>query len=237
MTAVGLLAVACSSGGGDDNSATSGTPAAPTATTARRRRPSAEEDRRAPGHAAGHRPVEPLQRDPRRQDEPRRSRARSTACTCRTAPTNTVSVIDPATMQVVDTFRVGINPQHVVPSWDLKTLWVTNNAEGRTDGTLTPIDPTTGKPGQPVAVDDPYNMYFTPDGKSGDRRRRGAQAPRLPRPAHDGSCRARSACPTARHQPRRLLDRRQVRDLHLRVRRQPREDRHREPDGRRLPAR
>jgi YVTN family beta-propeller protein len=78
---------------------------------------------------------------------------------------NTVSVIDPSTMQVVDTFNVGLNPQHVVPSWDLKTLWVTNNAEGTTDGTLTPIDPKTGKPGTPVTVDDPYNMYFTPDGK------------------------------------------------------------------------
>jgi YVTN family beta-propeller protein len=77
-----------------------------------------------------------------------------------------VYVIDPATMKVVDTFKVGINPQHVVPSWDLKTLWVTNNAEGRTDGSLTPIDPTTGKPGRPIAVDDPYNMYFSPDGRS-----------------------------------------------------------------------
>jgi len=80
---------------------------------------------------------------------------------------NDVSVIDPATMQVVDTFGVGVNPQHIVPSWDLKTLWVTNNAEGRTDGTLTPVDPKTGKPRGPgIAVDDPYNMYFPPDGKS-----------------------------------------------------------------------
>ena len=47
---------------------------------------------------------------------------------------NTVSVIDPATLKVLYTFPVGINPQHVVPSWDLKTLWVANNAEGRTDG-------------------------------------------------------------------------------------------------------
>ena len=78
---------------------------------------------------------------------------------------NDIYVIDPATMQVVDRFRVGVNPQHVVPSWDLKTLWVTNNAEGRTDGSLTPIDPATGKPGKPVRVDDPYNMYFTPDGR------------------------------------------------------------------------
>jgi YVTN family beta-propeller protein len=79
---------------------------------------------------------------------------------------NDVYVIDPATLKVIDRFKVGRNPQHVVPSWDLTTLWVTNNAEGRTDGTLTPIDPATGKPGKALAVDDPYNMYFTPDGKS-----------------------------------------------------------------------
>ncbi len=79
---------------------------------------------------------------------------------------NDVYVIDPATFKVVDRFKVGINPQHVVPSWDLKTLWVANNAEGRTDGSLTPIDPKTGKPGPKIAVDDPYNMYFSPDGQS-----------------------------------------------------------------------
>lgn len=79
---------------------------------------------------------------------------------------NTLSVIDPATLKVVDTYKVGINPQHVVPSWDLRTLWVANNAEGRTDGSLTPIDPKTGKPGTAIAVEDPYNLYWSPDGKS-----------------------------------------------------------------------
>lgn len=79
---------------------------------------------------------------------------------------NDVSVIDPATSKVVDRFPVGKSPQHVVPSWDLRTLWVTNNAEGTTNGSLTPIDPRTAKPGPAVQVDDPYNMYFTPDGKS-----------------------------------------------------------------------
>ena len=78
---------------------------------------------------------------------------------------NTVSVIDPATLKVIDKFKVGVHPQHVVPSWDLQTLWVANNAEGRTDGSLTPIDPKTGKPGKSLPVDDPYNMYFSPDGK------------------------------------------------------------------------
>ena len=77
-----------------------------------------------------------------------------------------VYVIDPASLKVIDRFKVGINPQHVVPSWDLRTLWVANNAEGRPDGSLTPIDPRTGKPGQSIAVDDPYNIYFTPDGKA-----------------------------------------------------------------------
>ncbi|RDU97594.1 YncE family protein [Trinickia dinghuensis] len=76
-----------------------------------------------------------------------------------------VYVIDPSTFKVVDKFSVGRSPQHIVPAWDLKTLWVTNNAEGRTDGSLTPIDPMTGKPGKAIPVDDPYNMYFTPDGK------------------------------------------------------------------------
>ncbi|MHB8731096.1 MAG: YVTN family beta-propeller repeat protein [bacterium] len=77
-----------------------------------------------------------------------------------------VYVIDPSTFTVVDRFPVGRSPQHVVPSWDLRTLWVTNNAEGRIDGSLTPINPRTGRPGRPVRVDDPYNLYFTPDGKS-----------------------------------------------------------------------
>jgi YVTN family beta-propeller protein len=78
---------------------------------------------------------------------------------------NDVYVIDPSTFKVLYKFPVGYSPQHVVPSWDLKTLWVTNNAEGRTDGSLTPIDPWAGKPGKSVMVDDPYNMYFTPNGK------------------------------------------------------------------------
>lgn len=79
---------------------------------------------------------------------------------------NDVYVIDPTSMKVVSKFKVGIAPQHVVPSWDLRTLWVANNAERSNNGSLTPIDPRTSKPGKSVPVDDPYNMYFTPDGKS-----------------------------------------------------------------------
>ncbi|MFD7707804.1 YncE family protein [Streptomyces sp. NPDC059785] len=74
---------------------------------------------------------------------------------------DTVTVIDPATYNVVGTIEVGDQPQHVVPSWDLKTLWV-NNDRGNT---LTPIDPRTGEAGRTVDVHDPYNLYFTPDGE------------------------------------------------------------------------
>ena len=77
-----------------------------------------------------------------------------------------VTVIDPSSMKVVDRFKVGRSPQHIVPAWDLRTLWVTNNAERASEGSLTPIDPRTGKPGAALQVDDPYNMYATPDGKS-----------------------------------------------------------------------
>ncbi|MGW5094468.1 YVTN family beta-propeller repeat protein [Streptomyces nodosus] len=74
---------------------------------------------------------------------------------------NTVTVIDPADYKVIDTIPVGRQPQHVVPSWDLKTLWVNNDL----GNSLTPIDPRTGEAGKPVDVHDPYNLYFTPNGK------------------------------------------------------------------------
>ena len=79
---------------------------------------------------------------------------------------NDVSVIDPRAMKVVGHIKVGHGPQHIVPAWDLRTLWVANNAERRKDGSLTPIDPRSGRAGSAIPVDDPYNLYFTPDGKS-----------------------------------------------------------------------
>jgi len=74
---------------------------------------------------------------------------------------DTVDVIDPATYRVVDHFKVGRQPQHVTPSWDLKTLWVLNDK----GNSLTRIDPKTATLGETVPVQDPYNMYYTPDGK------------------------------------------------------------------------
>jgi len=74
---------------------------------------------------------------------------------------NTVTVISQRTFKVIGQFDTGALPQHVTPSWNLKTLYVDND-----DGnSLTPIDPRTGTPGTPIPVEDPYNLYFTPDGR------------------------------------------------------------------------
>jgi len=74
---------------------------------------------------------------------------------------DSVDVIDPRTFRVVRRFRVGALPQHITPSYDLRTLYVDNDV----GNSLTPIDPRTGRPGRPLRVADPYNLYFTPNGR------------------------------------------------------------------------
>jgi YVTN family beta-propeller protein len=74
---------------------------------------------------------------------------------------NTVDVISQRTLKVVGQFPVGALPQHVTPSYDLRTLYVDNDL----GNSLTPIDPRTGRPGRPIPVEDPYNLYFTPNGR------------------------------------------------------------------------
>jgi YVTN family beta-propeller protein len=73
-----------------------------------------------------------------------------------------VWVIDPATFAVVGKYSLGGELQHVVPAYDLRTLYATDDATNK----LTPFDPVTGKPGPNIPVVDPYNLYFTPDGRS-----------------------------------------------------------------------
>ncbi len=73
----------------------------------------------------------------------------------------TVQVIDPKTYAVISTYRVAASPEHVVPSHDLRTLWV-NSDKGNS---MLPINPRTGQPGRALPVRDPYNLYFTPDGR------------------------------------------------------------------------
>ncbi len=74
---------------------------------------------------------------------------------------NTVDVISQRTLKIVEQFSTGALPQHVTPAWNLKTLYVDNDL----GNSLTPINPRTGRPGQPIPVEDPYNLYFSPNGR------------------------------------------------------------------------
>jgi DNA-binding beta-propeller fold protein YncE len=74
---------------------------------------------------------------------------------------NTLDEIDQRTFRVVRHLAVGALPQHVTPSWDLKTLYVLNDL----GNSVTPLNPRTGAPGRSIPVDDPYNLYFTPNGR------------------------------------------------------------------------
>src|SRR5579863_9908866 len=60
---------------------------------------------------------------------------------------NTVDVIDPKTFKIIRHFAVGRQPQHVVPSWDLKSLWVLNDL----GDSVTYIDPATGEKGRTIS--------------------------------------------------------------------------------------
>ncbi len=73
-----------------------------------------------------------------------------------------VRVIDPTTFATVGTHQLGVELQHVVPSWDMTTLYATDSVGNK----IVPFDPATGLPGAPIPVADPYNMYFTPDGSA-----------------------------------------------------------------------
>ena len=73
----------------------------------------------------------------------------------------TLDVIDQRTFRIVGHYQVGRLPQHVTPSYDMRRLYVLNDQ----GNSLTVINPRTGKPGRTIPVTDPYNMYFTPDGR------------------------------------------------------------------------
>ena len=74
---------------------------------------------------------------------------------------DTLHVIDPKTFKITATLPVGKAPHHITPSWDLTKLYVTNTS----GNSLTVIDPMTGEIEREIRVPDPYNLYFTPDGK------------------------------------------------------------------------
>ena len=109
----------------------------------------------------------------------------------------TLEVIDPDTRRVIKHVRVPSSPEHVVPTWDMTRLWV-NSDKGNA---LTPIDPAHRAAGRPVAVRDPYNLYFTPDGKHALVMAERLRAHRRPRRAHDeaAAVAARADCAGVNH--------------------------------------
>ena len=108
---------------------------------------------------------------------------------------STVTVIDQRTHKVVRVIPTGYLSQHVVPAYDLSTLYTNSSVANE----LVRINPRTGRREGTVPMPRPYNLYFTPDGKTAvvmieavrhhplRRRahlphRQGPQVPRLPRP-------------------------------------------------------
>jgi YVTN family beta-propeller protein len=75
---------------------------------------------------------------------------------------STVTVISQKTHQVVRTIPTGYLSQHVVPSYDLRTL-ITNSSYANE---LIDIDPRTALKTRTIPMPRPYNLYFTPDGKT-----------------------------------------------------------------------
>jgi DNA-binding beta-propeller fold protein YncE len=164
--AVGLLA-ACNSGTDDAQvreQPASGTPSATATATARAAAPSPSAHAAA-GHALpGMPPVldphdiyaadHPGQLSPAVRNDP-------ALVYVPNSESDTLDVIDQHTFRIVGHYQVGQLPQHVTPSYDLRHLYVLNDQ----GNSITVINPRTGHPGRTIPVTDPYNMYFTPDGR------------------------------------------------------------------------
>jgi DNA-binding beta-propeller fold protein YncE len=75
---------------------------------------------------------------------------------------HTVTVINPRTHRIIRRIPVGYMSQHVVPSYDLSTLLTNSSLSNE----LVKIDPRTGRRTQSIPVPRPYNLYYTPDGKT-----------------------------------------------------------------------
>ena len=74
-----------------------------------------------------------------------------------------VWVIDPGTFAVVARYPAGrASCSTSCRRGTCSTLYASDDKGDR----LTPFDPSTGMPGAPIPVTDPYNLYFTPDGRS-----------------------------------------------------------------------
>ncbi len=145
---------------------------------------------------------------------------------------DTVDVISQKTFRIVEHFQTGGLPQHVTPSYDLKTLYVDNDS----GNSLTPINPRTGVPGPPDTGRGSLQPVFHPRRPVRDRRGRATPATRLPRSAHDAPRPLAHGAHLPRRRPHGLLGGRSLRVRQLRVRRADDQDRPDDTQGRRRSA-
>jgi DNA-binding beta-propeller fold protein YncE len=75
---------------------------------------------------------------------------------------SSVTVIDQRTRKIVKVIPSGSLSQHVVPSYDLSKLIVNASASNE----LVELNPGTLRRTRTIGVPRPYNLYFTPDGKT-----------------------------------------------------------------------
>lgn len=75
---------------------------------------------------------------------------------------STVTVISQRTHRIVRVIPTGYLSQHVVPSYDLRTL-ITNSSYA---DELVEINPRTARRTRVISMPRPYNLYFTPDGRT-----------------------------------------------------------------------
>jgi DNA-binding beta-propeller fold protein YncE len=73
-----------------------------------------------------------------------------------------VTVISQRTRRVVRVIPTGYLDQHVVPSYDLRTLYTNSSYADQ----LVSINPRTGTKTGTISMPRPYNLYFTPDGRT-----------------------------------------------------------------------
>lgn len=74
---------------------------------------------------------------------------------------STVTVVSQKTHKIVRVIPSGYMTQHVVPSYDMKTLYANASVADQ----LIPINPRTARRSKAIHVPRPYNLYFTPNGK------------------------------------------------------------------------
>ena len=73
-----------------------------------------------------------------------------------------VTVISQRTHRIVRVIPTGFLSQHVVPSYDLRTL-ITNSSYA---DQLVEINPRTARRTRVISMPRPYNLYYTPDGRT-----------------------------------------------------------------------